>query len=58
VFGANRSVTEIGRALLGPKTHSVAVDPAAHRAYFPLENVAGHPVLRVMEASAAPGSPS
>ncbi|HEU4733364.1 MAG TPA: YncE family protein [Kofleriaceae bacterium] len=54
---ADRSISEIGRGLLGPNAHSVAVDPATHRVYFPLENVAGRPVLRVMEARVAPTSP-
>jgi DNA-binding beta-propeller fold protein YncE len=31
-----------------PHAHSVAVDPATHRVYLPLENLNGHPVLRVM----------
>ncbi|HEX3481117.1 MAG TPA: hypothetical protein VHT91_39140 [Kofleriaceae bacterium] len=54
---ADRSVTEMGRGFLGPNAHSVAVDPATHRVYFPLENVGGHPVLRVMDARVATGSP-
>jgi DNA-binding beta-propeller fold protein YncE len=47
---ADRNVTELGRGFIGPNAHSVAVDPATHRVYFPLESVDGHPVLRVMEA--------
>ena len=35
----------------------VAVDPATHRVYFPLENVGGRPVLRVMDTRVATGSP-
>ena len=35
-----------------PRAHSVAVDPATHLVYLPLENVNGRPVLRVM----TPGS--
>jgi DNA-binding beta-propeller fold protein YncE len=31
-----------------PQAHSVAVDPATHRVYLPLADVAGHPMLRVM----------
>jgi len=31
-----------------PHAHSVAVDPATHRVYLPLENVNGRPVLRAM----------
>jgi DNA-binding beta-propeller fold protein YncE len=37
--------------------HSIAVDPASHRIYLPLENVAGRPVLRILspgEQSPAP----
>jgi DNA-binding beta-propeller fold protein YncE len=45
---ADRSVAELGRGFLGPNAHSVAIDPRTHRVYFPLENVGGHPVLRVM----------
>jgi DNA-binding beta-propeller fold protein YncE len=48
-LAAERTVTEMGRGFLGPNAHSVAVDPATHRVYFPLENVGGHPVLRIME---------
>jgi hypothetical protein len=32
-----------------PSAHTVSVDPRTHRVYLPLENVGGHPVLRVME---------
>jgi hypothetical protein len=54
VFGvsSDHSVTEIGRGFLGPNAHTVAVDPITHRVYFPLADVAGHPVLRVMKPSA------
>jgi DNA-binding beta-propeller fold protein YncE len=44
----DRSVSELGRGFVGPNAHSVAVDPATHRVYFPLADVGGHPVLRVM----------
>ena len=54
---ADRTVTELGRGFLAPHAHTVAVDPTTHRVYFPLENVAGHPVLRVMAARVAAGSP-
>ena len=30
-----------------PHAHTVAVDPRTHRVYLPLENIGGHPVLRV-----------
>jgi DNA-binding beta-propeller fold protein YncE len=32
-----------------PHAHTVCVDPETHLVYFPLENVNGHPVLRIME---------
>jgi hypothetical protein len=51
---ADRSVTEMGRGFVGPNAHTVAVDPATHRAYFPLENLHGQPVLRIMDARIVP----
>lgn len=38
----------LGRKLLAHEAHSVAVDPATHLVYFPLQNVHGRGVLRVM----------
>jgi DNA-binding beta-propeller fold protein YncE len=35
--------------LLIPHAHTVAVDPKTHLVYFPLENIDGHPLLRIME---------
>jgi DNA-binding beta-propeller fold protein YncE len=29
--------------------HTVCVDPKTHLVYFPLENIDGHPLLRIME---------
>lgn len=31
-----------------PHAHTVSVDPRTHLVYFPLENVDGHPLLRIM----------
>lgn len=42
------SLTKTGQGSIGPNAHVVGVDPATHRVYFPLKNVDGHPVLRVM----------
>ena len=40
-------------ALLGsfdmPHAHTVSVDPKTHLVYLPLENVDGHPLLRIMQ---------
>jgi YVTN family beta-propeller protein len=41
-------VTKRGEGLLGPHAHVVAVDPDTHLAYFPLMNVDGRPVLRIV----------
>ena len=54
---ADRAVSEMGRGFLGPDAHTVAVDPANHRVYFPLENVGGRPVLRIMEPRVASPAP-
>lgn len=43
-----RTLRKLGQHRLAAKAHTVAVDPTSHRVYFPLENVGGHPVLRVM----------
>jgi DNA-binding beta-propeller fold protein YncE len=32
-----------------PHAHTVSVDPKTHLVYFPLENIDGHPVLRIMK---------
>jgi DNA-binding beta-propeller fold protein YncE len=37
-----------------PNAHSVSVDPRSHRIYLPLENVSGHPALRILEPNASP----
>jgi len=42
------SVAKVGRGLLAPNAHVVAVDPDTRLAYFPLRSIAGHPLLRVM----------
>jgi len=48
-----RNVRALGRTTIGPNAHVVAVDPATHRAYFPLKSWKGKPVLRIT----APGDP-
>ena len=51
MFGVKGTeVAKIGEGRLGPNAHVVAVDPATHRAYFPLRPIAGQPVLREMQA--------
>ncbi|HEV2623091.1 MAG TPA: YncE family protein [Frateuria sp.] len=42
-----RALHPLGLAMLAPDAHVVAVDAATHRAYFPLKDWKGHPVLRI-----------
>src|SRR5882762_9090338 len=44
----NGKLTKLGDADVGPNSHTVAVDSKTHKAYFPLKNVDGKPMLRVM----------
>lgn len=44
---SNRSVHRLGQFHM-PHAHTVSVDPKSHLVYFPLENVDGHPLLRIM----------
>jgi DNA-binding beta-propeller fold protein YncE len=54
---SDRAATEMGRGFVGPNAHTVAVDPVTHRVYFPIANVAGRPVLRVMNPIGAAPTP-
>ena len=38
----------IDGALALPHAHTVSVDPATHRVYLPLQDLHGHPVLRIL----------
>jgi DNA-binding beta-propeller fold protein YncE len=49
---ANRTLEPEGSLRL-PHGHTVAIDPKTHLVYFPLEDVNGKPVLRVMEWAGA-----
>lgn len=41
-------VSRIGEGSIEPNAHVVGIDPSTHRVYFPLKNVDGRPLLRVM----------
>jgi DNA-binding beta-propeller fold protein YncE/plastocyanin len=43
-----RRLVKIGQATLAEHAHTVAVDARTHLVYFPLEDVEGKPVLRIM----------
>lgn len=44
---SNRKLVLLGSFEM-PHAHTVAIDPRTHLVYFPLENVNGHPLLRIM----------
>jgi DNA-binding beta-propeller fold protein YncE len=44
----DRTLRPVGE-VRAPHAHTVAVDPRTHLVYLPLENVDGHPVLRIFE---------
>lgn len=48
---SSQGVTKIGEERVGPNAHTVAVDPKTHEVSFPLKEVGGRPVLRVMRPS-------
>jgi len=37
-----------------PHAHTVSVNPKTHLVYFPLENIDGHPILRIMKPTSLP----
>ncbi|MFI5228335.1 MAG: YncE family protein [Gemmatimonadales bacterium] len=43
------STLEPAGEVRAPHAHTVAVDPRTHRVYLPLENINGHPVLRIYQ---------
>ena len=44
----DRKLVPLGEVVM-PHAHTVCVDPQTHLVYFPLENIGGKPVLRIME---------
>jgi len=45
---SNGQLEKLGNVNVGANSHSVSVNSETHRAYFPLKNVNGSPVLRIM----------
>jgi len=43
------TVAKVAEAVLAPNAHVVAVDPTTHYAYFPLQNLDGKTVLRIVK---------
>lgn len=50
---SNGQLKKLGDADVGANSHSVSVNSETHRAYFPLKNVNGSPVLRIMAPTGA-----
>lgn len=46
-------LTKLEDLAVGPRAHTVSVNPENHEVYLPLEDVGGHPVLRILK----PASP-
>ena len=47
-FVADGAILHPAGEIRAPHAHTVSVDPRTHRVYLPLENVDGHPVLRIL----------
>ncbi|KAF5408312.1 MAG: hypothetical protein Udaeo2_15190 [Candidatus Udaeobacter sp.] len=50
---SNGKLQKVGNVNVGPNSHSISVDSETHHAYFPLKNVKGSPVLRIMTPAVA-----
>ncbi len=48
VFERNGATLSLIGSFETPHAHTVSVDPKSHLVYLPLENVEGHPLLRIM----------
>jgi DNA-binding beta-propeller fold protein YncE len=51
IFDADGATLRPAADYRAPHAHTVAVDPRTHRVYLPLENIDGHPLLRVLEVT-------
>lgn len=49
IFANAKRVMPLAQGYLAPAAHTVAVDSGTQLVYFPLENVDGRPVLRIMK---------
>lgn len=48
-FDTTRNLRVLGRRKLADSAHTIAVDPATHLVYLPLEEANGKPALRILE---------
>jgi DNA-binding beta-propeller fold protein YncE len=58
VFSVNSNVRRIAQGFFAPDAHSVAVDPMTQLVFFPLEDISGRPVLRVLKELRMPTATS
>jgi DNA-binding beta-propeller fold protein YncE len=42
------SLTKLEDLVVAPHAHTVSVNPENHEVYVPLQNIAGHPILRIL----------
>ena len=47
-----RDLEAVGHFFM-PRAHTVCADPKTHLVYFPLENIEGRPILRIMEPASS-----
>jgi DNA-binding beta-propeller fold protein YncE len=48
ILRENEKAMDTVATFVMPHAHTVCVDPETHLVYFPLQNIDGHPVLRIM----------
>jgi DNA-binding beta-propeller fold protein YncE len=48
IFKCGDQLTKLADQNVGPNCHTVSVDSETHKVYFPLKNVEGKPLLRIM----------
>ena len=46
-----KTLVNAGSLYIPHAAHTVGVDPETHLVNFPLQNIDGHPLLRIMESS-------
>lgn len=54
IFHLNRKTLTWVGSLTMPHAHTVAVDPSTHLVYFPLQDVDGYPVMRILSPVSQP----
>lgn len=50
----DRRLAKLEDRVVAPHAHTISVNPESHEVYMPLQNVAGHPVLRILRPNTEP----